>query len=134
MSTADRTERFIQEELRDMAPLFAQRFGQKLRSMGKVASGALLASMASRAIGSREVQASFLRYGRFVDMGARPGWRKGVYLGGGTPGPKPRKQIWYSRIKFGLYGQLVSNLSNKYVEALYEQAVNELQNNHGGKD
>lgn len=132
MSTTDaRVEAFIQDELEQLAPLFAERFGQKLQALGKVHSRELLNSMASKAVSNREIQAAFLQYGRFVDMGARRGWRKGVYVGKGKAGPKPKKAIWYSRIKYGLYGQLVSNLSNKYVEAMYEQAVNELEATHG---
>lgn len=126
MSTQSRIDAFVQEELAAMAPLFAERFAQKLQAMGKVASGELLRSMASRAIGNREIQAEFAQHGRFVDMGARGGWRKGVYMGKGTAGPKPKKAIFYSRIKMGLYGQLVSNLSNKYVDAIYQQVVAEL--------
>lgn len=128
MITAQKADRFIQDELAAMGPLFAQRFADELRKRGKVASGALLNSMVSKAVGSKEILASFARWGRFVDMGARRGWRKGRYIGRGTkPGPKPKKTIFYSRVKMGLYGQLVSNLSNKYVDALYDQAVRELK-------
>ena len=127
MSTQANVDAFVAEELAELAPLFAQRFGQRLQALGKVASGDLLRSMASRAIGNREIQAEFAKYGRFVDMGARGGWRKGVYTGQLTAKEKPKKAIFYSRIKMGLYGQLVSNLSNKYVEALYDQAVTETQ-------
>lgn len=127
MSTAaQRADAFVADEVRAMAPLFAQRFAEQLQKKGKVASGALLRSMVSKAVGSREIQAAFHRYGRFVDMGARGGWRKGQYVGRGQAGPRPRKAIFYSRVKMGLYGQLVSNLSNKYVDALYEQAVHEM--------
>ncbi len=129
--TNAKVDAFIGDEVRAMAPLFAQRFAQQLQKKGKVASGDLLRSMVSKAVGLREIQAAFLRYGRFVDMGAQPGWRKGVYVGKGRPGQRPRKTIFYSRVKMGLYGQLVSNLSNKYVDALYEQAVHEMTEPHG---
>jgi hypothetical protein len=126
MSTPARTDAFVAEELALMAPLFAQRFKEQLQKRGKVASGNLLNTIVSKAIGNREIQAAFARYGRWVDMGAKRGWRKGQYVGRAkTPGAKPRKAIFYSRAKMGLYGQLVSNLSNKYVDALYEQAVRE---------
>lgn len=125
MSTQARIDAFTAEELQAMAPLFAERFKRKLQSLGKSDSGALAQSMASRAINSREIQAEFLKYGRFVDMGARSGWRKGIYMGKGDPGPAPRKAIFYSRIKMGLYGQLVSNLSNKYIDAIYEEVVSQ---------
>jgi hypothetical protein len=121
-------DQFTREELEEMAPLFAERFAQQLRRQGKVASGALLRSMTSLAVGGNQIQAGFLGYGRFVDMGARGGWRKGVYTGQRTPGVKPRKAIFYSRVKYGLYGQLVSNLSNKFVDTLYEQAQSQLTN------
>lgn len=123
MSTQAKVDQFTREEMAEMAPLFAARFGQELRKRGKVASGKLLASMASLAVGNNEIQAGFLKYGRFVDMGATGGWRKGVYTGTRAGGKKPRKAIFYSRVKMGLYGQLVSNLSNKYVDTLYEQAL-----------
>lgn len=126
MSTTARADAFVQEELQAMAPLFAERFARKLRALGREDSGALAQSMASRAVSSKEIQAEFLGYGRFVDMGARGGWRKGQYVGKGTPGPAPRKAIFYSRIKMGLYGQLVSNLSNKYMDAIYQETVAQL--------
>lgn len=123
MSTQSRIDAFVAEEMQAMAPLFAERFARKLQALGKSDSGALAQSMASRAINSREIQAEFLQYGRFLDMGARRGWRKGIYSGEGTPGPPPRKAIFYSRIKMGLYGQLVSNLSNKYIDAIYQEVM-----------
>lgn len=128
MSTQAAIDQFTREELAEMAPLFAARFAQQLQRRGKVASGALLRSMASMAVGSTEIQAGFAKYGRFVDMGARGGWRKGVYTGKRIPGERPRKAIFYSRVKWGLYGQLVNNLSNKYVDALYEQALTQVTN------
>lgn len=127
MSTQARIDAFVKEELEAMAPLFAERFGQRLQALGKVASGELLRSMASRAVGNKEIQAAFAQHGRFVDMGARPGWRKGQYTGSGPAGKAPKKAIFYSRIKMGLYGQLVSNLSNKYVEAIYQEVVEGLE-------
>jgi hypothetical protein len=127
MSTQTRIDAFMAAELAELAPLFAERFGKKLQSLGKVASGELLRSMASRAVNNREIQAEFAQYGRFVDMGARGGWRKGAYIGQREAGQKPKKAVFYSRIKMGLYGQLVSNLSNKYVEAMYEEVKQELQ-------
>jgi hypothetical protein len=127
MSTQTRIDAFMAAELAELAPLFAERFGKKLQSLGKVASGELLRSMASRAVNNREIQAEFAQYGRFVDMGARGGWRKGVYIGQREAKEKPKKAVFYSRIKMGLYGQLVSNLSNKYVEAMYEEAKEGIQ-------
>ena len=127
MSTQTRIDAFMAAELAELAPLFAERFGKRLQSLGKVASGELLRSMASRAVNNREIQAEFAKYGRFVDMGARGGWRKGVYIGQREANEKPKKAVFYSRIKMGLYGQLVSNLSNKYVEAMYEEVKQELQ-------
>ena len=123
MSTQARVDAFMADELQAMAPLFAERFARKLKAMGHSDTGTLAASMASRAVNSREIQAEFLGYGRFVDMGARRSWRKGVYMGQGDAGTPPRKAIFYSRIKMGLYGQLVSNLSNKYVDAIYQEVV-----------
>jgi hypothetical protein len=132
MSSTQKIDLFVQEELAEFAPLFAQRFSEQLRRKGKVASGELVNTMASRAIGNREIQAEFLQYGRFVDMGARRGWRKGVYIGTGKPGKAPPKRsVFYSRTKMGLFGQLVSNLSNKYVDVMYEQALAELQAKQG---
>lgn len=127
MSTQSRVDAFVTEELAEMAPLFAERFGKLLQNKGKVASGELLRSMASRAVGNREILAEFAKYGRFVDMSARRGWRKGVYIGSGKPGKRPpRRSLFYSRTKMGLYGQLVSNLSNKYVDAIYQEVMQEL--------
>lgn len=126
MSTVSRIDAFVAEEIQAMAPLFAERFARRLKTLGKVDTGELARSMASRAVNSREIQAEFLQYGRFVDMGARRGWRKGVYEGTGRAGTPPKKAIFYSRTKYGLYGQLVSNLSNKYFEGIYQETVEQL--------
>jgi hypothetical protein len=134
MSASADIEAFIAEELAEMAPLFQDRLSEQLRQRGIIASGDLLRSMAAKAVAHREIQVAFMLHGRFHDMGARAGWRKGVYIGKGDAArrPKPKPSKFYSRTKMGLFGQLVSNLSNKYVEALYQQARSELA--HGRQD
>lgn len=119
------------EELAEWSAILQQRMQEQLARKGINITGALARSMVAKAIGSKEAQLAFATYGRFNDMGAARGWRKGVYIGQGKPGKKPRGTKFYSRTKMGLYGQLVSNLGNKYVEALYQQAKAEID---GGKN
>lgn len=128
MSTTQNMDAFVAEELAQWAPLLEARMKEQVSRRGIMASGALLRSMAAKAMATKEVQLAFARHGRFHDMGAGRGWRKGVYVGtnrGETPkAPKPSK--FYSRTKMGLYGQLVSNLSNKFVDTLATQAADQL--------
>lgn len=130
MSNAiDRAEAFTKEELALWTPLLEARIREQIQRRRINVSGALLRSVMAKAIGSKEAQLSFLKHGRFHDMGALPGWRKGVYVGKSRAEAlrKPKPSKFYSRTKMGLYGQLVSNLSNKYVDTLIDQAVTELK-------
>lgn len=130
MSSAQaRVDAFTAEELAQMAPVLEERMRAQLTSRNIRASDALLRSMVANALGSKEVQLAFNEYGRFHDMGAHPGWRKGQYVGEGRAElmKKPKPSLFYSRTKMGWFGQLVSNLSNKYIDVLYDQAVEELQ-------
>lgn len=126
-------EAFIAEELAEWAPILQQRMQQQLAKEGITITGDLARSMVAKAIGSKEAQLSFLTYGRMNDMGAQRGWRKGMYIGHGKADAqkKPKGTKFYSRTKMGLFGQLASNLGNKYVEALYQQAKAEID---GGKN
>lgn len=127
-------DNFIAEELAEWAPILQKRMQEQLARKGINITGDLARSMVAKAIGSKEAQLAFATYGRFNDMGAKAGWRKGVYIGTDPrgKGKKPKGTKFYSRTKMGLYGQLVSNLGNKYVEALYQQAKSELTD--GGKN
>lgn len=125
MSTTQKMDAFVAEELAQWAPLLEARMKEQVSRRRIVASGDLLRSLAARAMGTKEVQLAFARHGRFHDMGAGRGWRKGVYMGksrGETP-KKPKPSKFYSRNKMGLYGQLVSNLSDKFVGTLATQAA-----------
>lgn len=130
MSTQARIDAFTAEELAQWAPLLEQRIREQVSKRGIRDTGALLRSVVAKAIGSKEAQLAFAQHGRFHDMGARVGWRKGVYVGKSRAEAlrKPKPSKFYSRTKMGLFGQLVSNLSNKYVDTLIDQAVTELQN------
>ena len=131
MSNAlSRVEAFTAEELAQWAPLLEARIREQIGRRRITETGGLLRSVMAKAIGSKEAQLSFLQHGRFHDMGARVGWRKGVYVGDGSGNGlrKPKPSKFYSRTKMGLFGQLVSNLSNKYVDTLIDQAVTDLQN------
>jgi hypothetical protein len=130
MSSAQaRVDAFTAQELAEMAPMLEERMRAQLTSRNIRVSDDLLRSMMAKAMGSKEVQLAFNTYGRFHDMGAHPGWRKGQYVGEGRAEglKKPKASLFYSRTKMGWFGQLVSNLSNKYIETLYDQAVEELQ-------
>lgn len=124
-----RIDAFTAEELAQWAPLLEARIREQIGKRRITETGALLRSVMAKAIGSKEAQLAFAQHGRFHDMGARVGWRKGVYVGGGSADGlrKPKPSKFYSRTKMGLFGQLVSNLSNKYLDTLVDQAVNELQ-------
>lgn len=127
--SAEHIEAFQREELALWTPLLEARIREQVSRRGIRASGALLRSVVAKAIGSKEVQLAFARHGRFHDMGARAGWRKGVYVGNSRAESlrKPKPSKFYSRTKMGMYGQLVSNLSNKFVDTLVEQALTELK-------
>jgi hypothetical protein len=128
MATPERMDAFVAQELAQWAPLLEQRMKEQVSRRRIVASGDLLRSLAAKAMGTKEVQLAFAKHGRFHDMGAQGGWRKGVYMGQSrtdTP-KKPKPSKFYSRTKMGLYGQLVSNLANKYVDTLATQAANQL--------
>lgn len=127
--TADRIEAFQREELALWTPLLEARIREQVSRRGIRETGALLRSVMAKALGSKEVQLAFARHGRFHDMGAGRGWRKGVYVGKGRAENvrKPKPSKFYSRTKMGMYGQLVSNLSNKFVDTLVDQALTEMK-------
>lgn len=114
-------DQFIAEEMRAWAPFLEARLRSQLRSRNIVESGDLVRSTVATAIGTHEVQAAFLRYGRFHDMGAKPGWEKGQFVGRDHRGarqrpPKPSK--YYSRTAWGAMTTLINNLQSRYVEAI----------------
>ncbi len=127
--SAEHIEAFQREELALWTPLLEARIREQVSRRGIRASGALLRSVVAKAIGSKEVQLAFAQHGRFHDMGAGRGWRKGVYVGKSRAESlrKPKPSKFYSRTKMGMYGQLVSNLSNKFVDTLIDQARAELK-------
>lgn len=124
-SYAERIDAFTAEELALWAPLLEARVREQAARKGHRLTNALVNSVMASAIGSKEVQLAFAQHGRFLDMGARRAWRKGVYIGEGRAAQlrKPKGSKFYSRTKMGLYGQLVSNLSNKFIDTLVDQAV-----------
>ncbi len=114
-------EAFIAEEMARWAPFLESRLRSQLRSRNIMESGDLIRSTVATAIANNEVQASFLRYGRFHDMGAKPGWQKGQFTGRDYRGarqrpPKPSK--YYSRTAWGAMTTLINNLQSRYVEAI----------------
>lgn len=127
--SAEHIEAFQREELALWTPLLEARIKERASQSGKRASGALVRSVMAKALGSKEVQLAFAQHGRFNDMGAKRGWRKGVYVGKSRSESlrKPKGTKFYSRTKMGMYGQLVSNLSNKFVDTLIDQARAELK-------
>lgn len=128
-NTLSRVEAFQREELALWAPLLQARIKEQVSRRGISMTGSLAGSVMAKAIGSKEVQLAFMQRGRFHDMGAYSGWRKGVYVGKSRAEAlrKPKPSKFYSRTKMGLYGQLVSNLSNKFIDTLIDQAVSELK-------
>ena len=118
---AQNAEAFIAEELQRWAPFLESRLKSQLRSRNIMESGDLVRSTVASAISSTEVQASFLRYGRFHDMGAKPGWNKGQFVGREQRAerlrpPKPSK--YYSRTAWGAMTTLINNLQSRYIEAI----------------
>ena len=126
---AARIDAFQREELALWTPLLEARIKEQVSRRGIRATGSLLRSVMAKAVGSKEVQLAFARHGRFHDMGAKGGWRKGVYIGKSRSESlrKPKPSKFYSRTKMGMYGQLVSNLSNKFLDTLVEQAQTEMK-------
>lgn len=120
---------FTQEELALWTPQLEAAMRDQLTRRNIRHTGALLRSMAAKMLDMKEVQLAFAQHGRFHDMGAHEGWRKGQYVGKSRAelARRPKPSLFYSRTKMGQFGQLVSNLSNKYVDTLYEQAVAELK-------
>ncbi len=122
MSDLARIE-FLQEETRAHAAYLYEQLVQNLQQRGVVDTGTLVKSFIVRELGGsglqEEINALFPTYGRFGDMGARRGWRKGQPTGrdGRTEALKaPKGHKVYSRTVWGSQNTLINNLANKFVE------------------
>lgn len=127
-----RMEAFVAEELQEFSEYLLQQAGERLRRRNIVADRHLLQSLATQAA-REQMSLSFASHGRFHDMGAGRGYRKGIYIGNDTsrphPGHKPSK--WYSRLAWGaVYGTLVNNLANKYVAEVATDLKHSLSHGH----
>lgn len=136
-----RIDAFITDEVRDIAEQLEERTRQnvlkrgmtKTRALEKSIKSAVQAAMAGRA----SYTLNYLLYGRFVDMGARPGWNKGQRQGSSREDllsarrGAPRKRIWYSREKMGLFARLTTNLGNKYLDHTAEMIADQLLKTNG---
>ncbi len=112
---------FIEEELRSFAAYLVERAKVQIIRRRLRMDDELLNSLAATA--AREgLNLVYKPRGRYQDMGAGRGYHKGRYVGKVKDtrllkGRKPRK--WYSPTVYGaVYGTLVNNLSNKYIQAL----------------
>lgn len=122
MSDLARIE-FLQEEVRAYAVLLQRRLSDNFKARGIEHSEDLLQSFIVTQLGgtdlSDEVHVMFKTYGRFGDMGARRGWRKGQYIGrdGRTEALKaPKGHKVYSTTAWGSQNILIKNLSSKFLE------------------
>lgn len=112
---------FITEELQLFADHLLEQARQRIRRRNIKVDEDLLNSLATQVL-TDELLLKFVDWGRFHDMGAGRGYHKGKYMGSAErlaflKGRKPSK--WYSRLAWGsVYGTLVNNLSNKYIEAV----------------
>lgn len=114
---------FVKSELQQWTPFLVARLRAQLVSRNISVSGPLLNSVVGQVVNDQEVDLSFLKYGRFHDMGARQGWHKGQFTGRNERGerlrpPKPSK--FYSRTAWGTLTTLINNLQNTYVARLQQ--------------
>lgn len=132
MSTIDqRAQEFIDQELKAIVPYLENALRRSLIRRGIGVDDELVNSLAAQAAND-ELQLRFLTYGRFVDMGAGRGYNKGRYMGreersdllkGRTKNP------FYSRTSYGvIYGTLLNNLMNKYVQEAPAALVQDYNN------
>lgn len=126
MSSEARQSAFIQSELQWYIKKTTERSREQLARRNIRADDVLLNSLAGAMESSVAATLSFAMHGRFHDMGAHPDYHKGRYTGRSDRQPEKRKapkaSLWYSRTKWGLIGQLASNLSNKYIETIAYEA------------
>lgn len=123
---------FVGEELKKWAPFLVERLKSQLTSRNISVNGPLLHSVVADVADDKQVDLSFLKYGRFHDMGAKRGWHKGQFVGHQQRGerlrpPKPSK--FYSRTGWGTLTTLINNLQNTYVARLQEDIHQSLTNN-----
>ncbi len=126
MSSEARVSAFIREELQWYIEQTTARSREQLTRRNIRVDDTLLNSLAGSMVSNTAAELAFSTHGRFHDMGAGRGWHKGRYTGRDerrSGERKPHKPSnWYSRTKWGLIGQLTSNLSNKYIETIKYEA------------
>lgn len=137
-----RIDAFITEEVRAAATRVEDGVKAALVKKGMKLTGALAKSIkkmsTDAASGKGSLGLGYYTYGRFVDMGARPGYTKGVRTGTSREdtlrarrGGAPKKRIWYSREKWGQAARLAANLSNKFVDTTIDSIVGQLTSANG---
>lgn len=132
MTPDQHADAYLGEEVQEWSTWMLARLQQNVRT-GVNDNAEFLGSLAVRA--TREalqryrVQLSFVRHGRFADMGAGRGYVKGQYVGTAGRGEalKGRKgNKVYSRTAYGTLGTLMNNVANKYIKLapeLLKQAI-----------
>ena len=131
MATLQNEQAIMQEELREWAPFLAARLRSQLASRNISMSGALAMSTIATVVASNQVDLSFLRYGRFNDMGARRGGEKGQFTGRAQRGEKlrpPKPTKYYSRTAWGTLTTLINNIASSYVEQISSDIKHDLTN------
>lgn len=136
MTTDQHADAFLGEEVEQWSSWMLQRLQQNVRT-GANDNAEFLGSLAVRA--TREalqryrVQLSFVRHGRFADMGAGRGYSKGQYIGTAARGEmlKGRKgNKVYSRTAYGTLSTLMHNVANKYIQLAPELIKETLTHGH----
>lgn len=126
MSSEARVSAFIKSELQWYIEQTTARSREQLTRRNIRVDDTLLNSLVGSMESSIAASLAFSTHGRFHDMGAGRGWHKGRYTGRDERRDGERKphkpSNWYSRTKWGLIGQLTSNLSNKYLETIAYEA------------
>lgn len=120
---------FVEEELKLFAEYLKRQARERIIRMRIRVDDALLNSLATQ-VAANELKLLFADQGRFRDMGAGRAYHKGKYTGNRKnvallKGRKPKK--WYSPMAYGaVYGTLVNNLSNKYVQTITDGLRSEI--------